>query len=326
MNNKTFVKKTIPITSMIKQPIILFLIGLIAFEGFSQAVLENQQKSNIQAYTPSKLLKKGQWDIKFFNGLYTQTKRTDAGSSSVLIPRETYFTNTTEVYTGIGKNSRINIGFIFQIRSNTFNGANAFKVFEFKNDLVNSRSGFTTLAPSIRVQPFVSAPTFSFTSSIYFPVFKDEGFPGEFNDPAYLDKRSTYWETKFFYDNTFGNDKWQIFTQADFGFNFGEKSTVADFNNSNVSERFANNSLFLPLSVFLSYFPSSKSTVFVNGQQAFLIDMGNNFSQNYTQLGFGAKYQVTKVLNLEVSYNKFVRGYSFQGLGETFSLGLRTIF
>ncbi|WP_282123684.1 hypothetical protein [Algibacter mikhailovii] len=284
------------------------------------------KKSNIQTYTPSKLLKKGQWDIKFFNGLYTETERTDSGSSSVSIERQSFFTNTTEVYTGISENSRINIGFVFQIRSNTFNGANTLDVFKFENDLVNSRSGFTTLAPSIRVQPFRSIPTFSFTSSVYFPLFKDEAFPGENNDPAYLDKRSVFWETKFFFDKTFGGNKWQIFTEADFGFNFGEKSADADFNTSNVTERFANNSLFLPLSAFLSYFPSSKSTVFVNAQQAFLIDLGNNFEQNYTQLGLGGKYQITQVLNIELSYNKFVRGNNFQGLGETFSLGLRALF
>ncbi|TNJ43841.1 hypothetical protein KFZ70_07415 [Tamlana fucoidanivorans] len=295
----------------------------LTFYGFSQ---NEQERSNIQTYTPSKLLSKGQWDIKFFNSVYTQTERTDAGTKSVTIPRETFFTNTTEIYTGISAKARVNIGLVFQIRSNTFNGAGALDVFKFKNDLVNSRSGLTTLAPSIRVQPFVSLPTFSVTSSVYFPVFKDEAFPGENNDPVYLDKRSVFWETKFFYDNTFGADKWQIFTEIDLGFNFGEKSTDADFNTANISERYANNSLFMPISAFLSYFPTSKSTIFINGQQAFLIDLGNNFSQNYTQLGFGGKYQITKILNIEASFGKFIRGYSFQGLGQTFSLGLRALF
>ena len=205
-----------------KKFIIVLFLGIISIDGYSQEEPEIQ-KSNIQTYTPSKLLKKGQWDIKFFNSIYTQTKRTDDGGTSVSIPRETFFTNTTEIYTGVSENSRINVGFIFQVRSNTFNGANTLDVFKFENDLVNSRSGLTTIAPSIRVQPFKSLPTFSFTSSIYFPIFKDEAFPGEFNDPAYLDKRSTFWETKFFYDNTFGGGKWQIFTEADLGFNFGEK-------------------------------------------------------------------------------------------------------
>jgi hypothetical protein len=281
--------------------------------------------SNIQEFTPSKLLRKGQWDIKFFNSIYTQTERTDAGSTSITIPRETFFTSTTEVYTGVSKNSRINVGLVIQVRSNTGGGRGALDVLSFENDGLTSRSGLSAIAPSIRVQPFKSLSNFSFTSSFFIPLFKDKAFAGEFNDPFYLDKRSFIWETKFFYDKTFGGNKWQIFTEADFGFNFGEKSADADFNENNISERFANNSLTLPLSAFLSYFPTSKSTIFVNAQQSFLIDLGNDFSQNYTSLGIGGKYQVTNVLNVEASFGKFIRGTNFQGLGQTFSIGLRAL-
>ncbi|WP_438710971.1 hypothetical protein ACSTS3_20690 [Aquimarina muelleri] len=209
---------------------------------------------------------------------------------------------------------------IFQVRANTYEGAGALEVLNFKDNTTDARSGLTTIAPSVRVQPFKNISNFSFTSSFYIPVFEDVP------NATYLDKRSFFWETKFFYDKTFGGDKWQIFTEADLGFNFGEKSVDANVADSNIGERFANNSLFLPLSAFLSYFPSSKSTVFVNTQQAFLIDLGNDFSQNYTQVGLGGKYQLTKVFNIEASFGKIVRGSNFQGLGQTFSLGIRAIF
>ena len=51
-----------------KKIIILAIALVVSFTGFSQDDEENT-KSNIQTYTPSKLLKKGQWDIKFFNNL-----------------------------------------------------------------------------------------------------------------------------------------------------------------------------------------------------------------------------------------------------------------
>ncbi len=309
----------------------LFLSGLLlgTLTGFAQEDVDEQdepQSSNVQTYTPSKLLNKGQWDIKFFNGLYTETKRTGDGSSSLDIPRQTFFTNTTEIYTGVSENSRINVGLVFQIRANTYNGAKALNAFSFEDNETDARSGVTTIAPSIRVQPFASVGNFSFTSSLFFPVFKDVA-----NAP-YLDKRSIFWETKFFYDKTFGGGDWQLFTEADLGFNFGKKRADANPATENIGERFTNNSLVLPLSVFLSYFPSTKSTVFINAQQSFFIGYdnpdanGNNFSQNYTALGFGGKYQLTDALNVELSYNNFVRGSSFQGLGQTFSLGLRAIF
>ncbi len=284
-----------------------------------------QEISNVQEYTPSKLLNKGQWDIKFFNGLYTQTKQTDGGSKVLDIARQTFFTNTTEVYTGVGENSRINIGLIFQVRANTYDGAKALEAFSFRDNTTDARSGLTVIAPSIRVQPFKNIANFSFTSSLFLPVFKDVP-----NAP-YLDKRSVFWETRFFYDKTFGGGDWQLFTEANLGFNFGEKRDAADSLEANISERFANNSLAVPLSAFLSYFPSRKSTVYINAQQFFLIGYDNpnsgaqNFSQDFTSVGFGGKYQLTNALNLELSYNKFVRGSNFQGLGQTFSLGLRAI-
>ena len=115
-----------------KKVTVLIIFAISTFSVFSQEEIPDYEISNIQEYTPSKLLKKGQWDIKIFNSLYTQTSRTDGGSNSVDIPRESFFTSTTEIYTGISKNSRINIGFIFQIRSNTFGGADALDVFNLK--------------------------------------------------------------------------------------------------------------------------------------------------------------------------------------------------
>ena len=77
--------------------------------------------------------------------------------------------------------------------------------------------------------------------------------------------------------------------------------------------------------IFLSYFPSSKFTVLALAQHSSRVDLGNNFGQNFTAVGGGAKYQLTKALNLEVLYTNFVRGNN-TGLGQTFNLGLRGIF
>jgi len=267
--------------------------------------------SNVQSFTPSKLLSKGQFDIKLFNNLYTETKSADSdGIIRDNNSRDNFFTSTLEFYYGITKNSRINIGFIGQVRSNTF-GQNALSVFKFEDNgfdpVTDARSGLTRIAPSIRIQPFVSIPTFSFTSSLYFPVFEKD-------KAQFLDFNSYIWETKFFYDRTFGQNKWQIFTQFDFTYNFGEQG---------FGERFANNSIVTPFSAFLSYFPTAKSTIFINAQQFFLTGLNENkFNQEFTSLGAGAKYQITNELNLELSYNTFVRGTD-TGIGTSLGLGLR---
>jgi hypothetical protein len=293
------------------------IFGLISFA--QDDMPEGNTKSNIQEYTPSKLLKKGQWDLKLFSSIYTQTERTDTRSKSIKIPRETFFTSTLEVFTGVTESSRFNVGVILQTKSNTYGGAGALEVLSFKDDRKTTRNGLSSFAPSVKIQPIKSISNFSLQTSFFIPVFED--VPGA----PYLDKRSYVWETKFFYDKTFSGDKFQFFGEVDFGYNFGEKSTDANPSTENISERFANNSLTLPLSTFISYFPSSKTTVFASAQQSFLIDLGNEFEQNYTQLGIGGKYQMTNMLNIEASFGKIVRGNNFQGLGQTFSLGLRLL-
>jgi len=105
-----------------------------------------------------------------------------------------------------------------------------------------------------------------------------------------------------------------LFTEINSELNFGDQEAS-----------FANNSLRLTPGVFLSYFPSSKFTILGLVQHSELLDLGNDFSQNFTALGGGAKYQLSKELNVEVLYTNFVRGRD-TGLGETFNIGLRAVF
>jgi hypothetical protein len=72
-------------------------------------------------------------------------------------------------------------------------------------------------------------------------------------------------------------------------------------------EKKLNNSLELAPGIFFSYFPSQKFTVLTFIQHAQLIDLVMIF-QNYTATGLGAKYQITRAINLETIYSKFIRG------------------
>ena len=268
-----------------------------------------QEQSNIQQYTPSKLIGKGQVDLKWFNNLYTQTKSTFSEGTE---PRQSFFTSTFEFYTGVGQNKRVNLGFIARLRSNVIstqdNDREALDVFNFSGD-DNSRSGLTAFAPSIKFVPFASLSNFSIQSSFFIPLIDNETENGVF-----LEQKGAVWQNRLFYDYTFPGKKWQLFTELTTELNFGDQE-----------KSFANNSLNINPGVFLSYFPSSKFTVLALAQHSQRIDLGNNFAQDFTAVGGGAKYQLTKALNLEILYTNFVRG-SNTGLGQTFNLGLRGIF
>lgn len=312
----------------LKRNTFFVLTLFVFFGGFGQDTL--QQISNIQQYTPSKLIGKGQVDIKWFNNLYTQTESTFAEGTQ---PRESFFTSTFEFYTGVGKNNRVNLGFIARLRSNVISSANdergALDVFSFSGDHA-SRSGLTAFAPSIKFVPFPSISNFSIQSSFFIPLIDNETENGLKNgentirNSVFLEQNGFAWQNRLFYDHTFPGGKWQLFSELSTELNLG-KGALQDANGNTIEGSFANNSLNVNPGVFLSYFPTTKFTILALAQHSQRLDLGNEFTQDFTALGGGAKYQLTNALNVEVLYTNFVRGNN-TGLGQTFNLGVRGIF
>ena len=286
-----------------KKLTLLLLAITTSITGFSQD--DDTSGSNIQTYTPSKLLSQGQWDIKFFNNLYTQTESTFTSGTEA---RETYFTSTVDVFTGISANNRFNVGLLLEFRSNVIGDRDALDVFKFDGESNTARSGFTSFAPAVKFNPIKSVSNFTIQTAFHIPLVDNESENGVF-----LDQKGFTFQNRFFYDYNF-NSKWQLFTELNTEYHFGKKE-----------ESFANNSLSLTPGLFLSYFPSSKFTVLGLVQHSQRIDTGNDFEQDFTAVGGGAKYQISDVLNIETLYSKFVRG-SNTGLGQSFNIGLRALF
>ena len=135
----------------------LVLLMMFGFTKIAFAQSDSLNQSNIQKYTPSKLIGKGQWDLKWFNNLYTQTESTFTEGEE---PRQTFFTSTLEIYTGIGENRRWNVGAIFEFRSNVVAGRDALEIFQFDGEEGTARSGLTSIAPSVKFVPIPSASNF----------------------------------------------------------------------------------------------------------------------------------------------------------------------
>lgn len=291
-----------------KKIIALLIFSVIGFTGFSQEEMKDSedQKSNIQTYTPSKLLKQGQWDIKWFNNLYTQTKGANSsGDVTKNLPRETYFTSSIDVFTGVSENSKLNVGLLIEMRSNAIGDRDALDVFKFDGETNTARSGVTSIAPAIKFNPFKNVSNFTIQTAFHIPLVDNETENGVF-----LDQTAYTFQNRFFYDYTFPSGDWQLFTELNTEYNFGEDTSFAD------------KTFVLAPGVFMSYFPNQEFTVlgFVQHQQRV-----GDFEQDFTALGFGGKYQLSQTLNLEVLYSNFVRG-SNSGLGQSFNIGLRALF
>jgi len=282
--------------------LLLFLAMIcISSVSFSQDDIA-LSKSNIQSYTPSKLLKKGELDVKWFNNLYTETKFVDGNGTSISKLRENYFTTSLDIFTGVSENNRLNIGLLLEYRSNTIGGRKALSVFSLESSN-SGRKGLSSFAPAIKFQPFKNVSNFSVQTAFHIPLISKESN----SYGVYLDQTAYTFQNRFFYDYTFSSNKWQLFTELNTEYNFGDDTS------------FANKTFVFAPGIFMSYFPSDRSTIlgFVQHSQRI-----GDFKQNYTALGFGGKYQLSKKMNLEILYSKFVSGES-TGLGQSFNLGLR---
>ncbi|WP_299013146.1 hypothetical protein [uncultured Polaribacter sp.] len=288
---------------------------LILILSFTAVAQDNNQDdnsgaSNIQIFTPSKLMAKGQWDIKFFNNLYTETKDLFGPNGAEQdILRQNFFTSTLDIFTGVSDSDRLNLGVLIEYRTNTIGGQSATSVFNFA-DNNQSRNGLSSFAPAIKWQPINGVGNFSVQSAFHIPLISEETDA----NGVFLDQTAYQFQNRFFYDYTLPGGDWQLFTELNTEYNFGEETS------------FANDTFVLAPGVFMSYFPSNKSTILAFAQHFQRLGLNDEaFTQDFTSLGLGAKYQLTDVYNLEILYSKFVRGTA-TGLGQSFNIGLRALF
>lgn len=279
------------------------------------SMTEKPALSVIQSLTPSALLKHGQWDASIFNNLYTETSSAGSDGEQKTNPsRGSFFTSTLKFNYGISKNSRINVGIIANIKSNKKHEKRTddpSEVLNFKSEDKISRAGLASIAPAIKFTPFKNISNFSIQTSFQIPV--SDKPEGDNDKLIWLDKSSPMWSNQFFFDKSFFNDKFQFFAEIDINYNFK-------------NDGFFSNSINIPMTVFLSYFPSSKLTFYVQGQEGptWWINDKNLPYQDFTQVGIGGKIQLLPSLNLEGSITDFVRGIN-SGTGETYNIGLRYV-
>lgn len=268
--------------------------------SFSSKVLGN----NASRYVVSAAIPKGSSEIKLFNNLYSQ-KTTPTGDGNP-VDRSTFFTSNLSYLYGI--TSRFNLGFDARYRRvrNDRLPSSPFGVFGLgEGNEVSTRQGLTTLGPKIRWAPFPALQNFSIQSTLQLPLGKE--FEGNDTQP-FIDWNGATWWTQFFNDLSLGSS-FSLFTEIDF--------LIEDFGGSDALNRIST-----PATVILSYFPTSKSTIYA------LSGYSPYWQQNYdyfAQLGVGAKYQINSKFELELLYTSFTNKFLNQnnGSASTFNFGIR---
>jgi hypothetical protein len=279
--------------------------------------LQVRAQSNVQTYTPSVLLQSGQTEISLFNNFYTQEgyrdgegKFVDAGE------QQTYFTGITQLNYGVSKQGRFNIGLdlnLQSVRLDPNQDASFIQVLSFA-DTTFTRTAMTNIGPRIKWKPFQNVQGFSLSSAFWIPLADSME-----NYPFLAWDRYTWWN-QFFYDQKLGENT-RLFAEADLLFRFPRYD--------NQSTLFS-----LPTSLFLSWFPTDKSTVYGMAQFSpeFIrlpdppVDGTAQLYYNsyFLQSGVGAKYQILTNIQLEFLYTNFIASEN-AGAGATWNLGIKYI-
>ena len=279
--------------------VILLLVWLLPL------ALTAQDNINLQAYTPSILLSKGQWELKTFQNLYTQTQVFNGSSKVSTGSRQSWFSSINQFLFGTGE--KVNLGMDLWLKH-----ANV-------DDKALPRTGLTGFGPKIKFTPFGSNSRSSLQSTLLFPIANDqESTTVENQDRPFLEKDRTLWINEWFLDKQLSQEL-QLFLRVGVWYSIVRNS----FRRHNYLET--------PISFFVSVFPTDKISVYVMTEYApthysDAREVFSAFDTYYLQSGVGGKYQIVPGrLEVEGLYTNFWLGSQSNGAGQTFNIGLRLI-
>jgi hypothetical protein len=292
-----------------------FLIGLFITTNLSVCAQEPDSsftRENLQRYTPSVLMRKGQWELKLFNNLYTQTAGYDAeGRRSNFGSRSTY--NTLLAQSLFGFRPRISFGVDAWVKSVHLGteGSSPLDVFGIGSSSV-SRTALSAIGPKVKLAPLRSAPRLAVQSALLIPIAPDQ--EGVSNGRPFLASDSYLWLTQVFYDHAITR-RVQVFAQVAPWLYYHAKPVA------NEGSRLV---LSTPVTVFITWFASERLSLSVQ-QEYWPTWGGAGLSAWFRQEGLGAKFQLFPgLLELEASTTVFSNGRN-SGAGSTHNLGVRIL-
>lgn len=271
-----------------------------------QPNIESESIPKLQVYTPSSMLLKGQWEAKIFQQVYSQTHFFDGqGKPRPQNARSSYYSGIASIL--FGWKPWLNFGAELWLRSTRIDAESSspFNVLTFQSG-PNSRTSISTVGPKLKFQPFAKHNGLSIQTSLLFPIGKD--LEGRLGNQPYVATENLVWWTQIYYSKRLKRH-WMLFAEGDIYAEFNTKS-VSQGNKSTVA---------IPLSVFMSYFPTKHITIFAMNQ---VWPTGNSI---WYQAGIGGKLRLTNALELELMYGRFLAGIAAAGQANAFNLGVRFV-
>ncbi len=287
--------------------------GQLRFQSYNW-LLNDISLAETNIYFPTRLYRKGEGELKFFNNYYTQS---DNGI------RSNFFSTFVQLL--IGTNKRVNLGFDLKFRSVSSGSVRLLDALNFRNQSFSDINGLSTFArigisgigPRIKYQPFKNKPNINFLHTVYFvPMDEAEG-NGEF---GYSDYNNLQFFNQVFVEKELSPTR-RLF--LDIGLHFENIRLGVHRNFQHFTP------IQMPVSIFYNYFPDPVATIYATATFAQRIDLVFNADTDtradyslWGQIGLGGKYIFSNFIELELLYTRFFIS-SFERKAHTFNLGIR---
>ena len=272
-----------------------------------------KESSNLLQFTPSQLFARGQYEINFFNNLYSQTAIRNAQGERISSGIRTSILTSMIQYTmGVSKNRRFNLGADLIIGAGSVGPSTESSHFQLFGGSTAARDlALAAIGPRVKFQPFRRWGFFSIQSTFLIPLGDD--LEGQNEREVFVALNRYNFKNQFLADFKL-TEKFRLFYE--FAANYYIRRNKEEV-------FFQPNFIDLPSTLFVNYFPSSRWNLFVMGQYAPRLgrtalpeDPTSKFGllQWLTQLGAGLKYQATEKVGFEVSYGNFVASQGIRGI------------
>ncbi len=260
--------------------------------------------------TPSFILDSGVFEGKIFNDLYTQNAfYTPSGSLKELSRRSSYFTSIGQFLYGTG--GGINIGLEAWGRSVRIGNAERSPFHLLQGGPGRGRrTALAYLGPRIKFAPVPGWSSTSMELTILAPVSPD--LESSDRDAPYLSDDRYSLIAKGFYDRGL-TDELRLFVR------------LAPWLSIDRQLREGESYFSAPLSVFLSYIPTSRFTLYSQSEWWPTFGEEPIIPSSFFQQGIGVKYMLIEDrLEGELLYTRFLFGRN-TGAGQSFDLGVRLL-
>jgi hypothetical protein len=264
------------------------------------------EAGDLQRFNAATLVRPGQFTVKLFNNLYTQTAFFQEGTRTEANQRSSFYTGILNTYAGL--TPTLNAGVELYVQSVRYDdtGSSPFSTLSFESR-PGSRTAVTSMLPKVKWAPRALGGTV-LQIGVLIPFVPDP----DLSTDHFLADGDPELQLNAFYDTPLSDD-FLLYLEGELAGRFEGRSGPSASNEIRGSVR-----------SIVNYYPTDRATLYglVSTTPAYQFALDR--TEASSQVGLGAKFELLPGVQVEGLVTTFPLGYN-SGAGTTYNLGVRLL-